>query len=322
MKGASQCAQRFKQLMRKLQKSLGNVSPPAASDPITHALLGILSRDAPEQKARDALERLCASIVDYNEMRVIPPLEMTGALGNFPGARLKCEDISRALNKIFAMHHTVTLENAAPLDRKSLLALLEQIDGLDPYSRARMRLFGFQKHAFPLDSAMLTYARQTQIIDGQCTHDDAQNFLERQTNEGDAPAYFALLRKHAWSELTTAIRRGDIEAISSVPPDRTTRNMLQLIGSGGVIEVERPAGATEPAPEPAPTPPKPSRAKSRRSSSSENRPARSAAEKPKPRAAKPRRKTKKSTARKTKTSRKNASARKTTRRGAARAKSA
>ncbi|RMF84658.1 MAG: hypothetical protein D6744_02700, partial [Planctomycetota bacterium] len=183
MKGATQCARRLKTLMRNLQRNYGNVGAPPVTDPITQMLLGILARDTTETKARDALDRLCATVVDYNELRVIPPLELSDTLGGFPGARIKCEDISRALNKIFALYHVVSLDHVATMDRKSMLALLEDIDGLDPYSRARIRLFAFEKHAFPLDGPMLTYARQVEIIDNKCTHAEAQAFLERHTKD-------------------------------------------------------------------------------------------------------------------------------------------
>jgi hypothetical protein len=201
-------------------------------DPIAQLILGIFSRDMPEPRAREALARLRSMVVDYNELRVVPPLELADLVGNYPDVRTKCEDLSRALNRIFAIEHDVSLERAAAMPRKDQLTYLNRIDGLEAYTRARIRLLGFQQHAIPLDEAMWAYARQKGIVDARCPLEEAQAFLERQVPEGQALEFFALLRKQAWNELGKLVRRQKVERILSVPPDRTSRNMLQQVAAG------------------------------------------------------------------------------------------
>jgi endonuclease III len=230
MRGATECAKRLKQFVSSLRSKVGKVSRPAASDPITQLILGILSRDTPEAKASEGLERLRGTVVDYNELRVIPPIELAATLGDFLDARLKCEDISRALNAVFAEEHTVALDRLADLPRKDVVAELGETDGLDAYTRARIRLLGLGQHAIPLDEAMWALARREGLVDPRCPLDEAQQFLERQVPEDGALEFVALLKKHAWSEMGTAVRKREVERILSVPPDRTSRNMLQLVG--------------------------------------------------------------------------------------------
>jgi hypothetical protein len=224
-----------KSVFGSLRSRLGKVGPPASTDPITQLILGVLSRDAPETKAHEGLERLRGTVVDYNELRVIPPIELAQALHDFPDGRLKCEDISRALNVIFAVEHTVSLDRVAALPKKDSLAYLERVDGLEAYTRARIRLLGFRHHAIPLDEAMWACARAARMIDARCPLVEAQQFLERQISEDDALEFVALLKRHAWSELGAAVRKREVERIRSVPPDRTTRNMLQMITGGGTL---------------------------------------------------------------------------------------
>lgn len=252
MRGATQCAKRLKSLVTMLRAKLGKVSPPSSGDPITQLLLGILSRDVPESKAREALDRIRAVVVDYNELRVIPPLELAELLGDYPDVRLKSEDISRALNSVFAKHHAVTLDHLKDLPKKELLAQLEQIDGLEAYSRARIRLLGLQHHAIPLDEAMWAYARREEIVDGRCPLQEAQAFLERRIAPEDALEFVALLKRQAWTEMASAVRRREVERILSIPPDRTTRNMLQAVGAAARAtattappETPEPAAAAE-----------------------------------------------------------------------------
>ena len=236
MRGATECAKRLKLLFGSLRSRLGKPGHLPSGDPIMQLLLGILSRDTPESKASEGLDRLRATVVDYNELRVIPPIELAETLGDFPDARLKCEDISRALNAIFALEHTVSLERLSGMSRKEAQTYLDKIDGLEAYTRARIRLLGVRQHAIPLDEAMWALARREKIVAAKCTLDEAQQFLERYVAEEDAVDFVALFKKHAWNELGSAVRKGQVERIRSVPPDRSTRNMLQMVSLGVALD--------------------------------------------------------------------------------------
>lgn len=231
MRGATQCAKRLKQLFKRLRDKLGKVDRFDTSSPVSQLILGVLARDLPEAKARQALERLRAGVVDYNELRVVPPIELTEILNDVSKARIKAEDISRALNSVFAREHEITLEHVREMSKKDMLAYLDGIDGLDPYVRARIRLLGLQQHAVPLDEAMWAYARSAEIIDPKCPLDEAQAFLERQIPENDALEFVSLLHAAAWAEFGKAVQKGEVAAIESVAPDRTTRNMLRLVSA-------------------------------------------------------------------------------------------
>ncbi|MFH1746792.1 MAG: hypothetical protein ABIG44_07075 [Planctomycetota bacterium] len=238
MRGATRCAQRLKVLFSSLRTKLGKVRPPSSGDPVAQMILGVLSRDMPESRAHAALDHIRVMVVDYNELRVIPPIELTEMLGDVPDARLKCEDISRSLNSIFALNHVINLDHLAELSGKDMRAWLDQIDGLEAYTRARIRLLGLRQHAIPLDEAMWGYARAQEIVDKRCPLEEAQAFLERQIAEEDALELVALLKRQAWTEMSAAVRDREVERILSVPPDRTARNMLQLVGAEEDLEDE------------------------------------------------------------------------------------
>ncbi|MGD8453191.1 MAG: hypothetical protein PVJ57_15340 [Phycisphaerae bacterium] len=258
MRGATQCARRLRALFNTLRSKLGRVSPPASSDPITQMILGILSRDVPESKARSALDLLRGMVVDYNELRVIPPIELADMIGDYPDVRLKCEDVSRSLNRVFARNHVISLAHLTDQSARDVRAYLDSIDGLEDYTRARVRLLGLQQHAIYLDEAMWAYARQEEIVDKRCSLGEAQSFLERQISPEDALEFVALLGRQAWSEMGAAVRARDVTPIQSVPPDRTTRNMLQLVGAAASAAEEAPPPPAKPAPKAA-KPAKPAR---------------------------------------------------------------
>jgi hypothetical protein len=170
----------------------------------------------------------------------VAPIELAESLAGLPDIRLKCEDLSRALNAVSATEHMVSLDRLREMPKKEVRAYLEQIDGLEAYSRARIRLLGLQQHAIPLDEAMWAYARGRGIVNARCPLDEAQQFLERRIGEQDALEFVALLRKEAWSEMGAAVRKGEVRRIRSIPPDRSSRNMLQLIAPGSFDEPAAP----------------------------------------------------------------------------------
>lgn len=236
MKGATQCAKRVKQVFKSLRTKLGKINPPQTGDPVTQMLIGVLTRDAQEAKAREAIDTLRGMVVDYNELRVIPHGEIANIIGDYPNVRAKSEDISRALNRIFAIEHSVTLDHLAKMSKADAAKYLDAVPGLDAYSRARTRLIGLGHHAIPLDEAMWHYAVTEEMVDPKSDLQEAQSFLERQIGQEEALEFVVLLRKEAWSEFGTAVRKGSVQKIRSIPPDRTTRNMLQMVAQGGLVE--------------------------------------------------------------------------------------
>lgn len=233
-----ECARRLKRLLKSLRSSAGKAVQPAAEDPVTHLILGVFSRDMPENKAREVLERMRAFVVDYNELRVTSPREMAEYIGDYPDGWTKCEDLSRALNRVFAMQHLVTLDHLLGKSRKEARDYLAKLEGLDAYSRARVLLFGLQQHAIPLDEAMWACLRKLHIVDPKASLEEAQAFLERHIDEEDAIEFVTLLRKHAWAECGAAVRSGQAEKIHSIPPKRASKNMLRPITSSGEFEID------------------------------------------------------------------------------------
>lgn len=238
MRGATDCARRLKKAVRTLRARYGNLTAPPAGDPLAQLILGVFTRDMPEARAHEVIERIRSMVVDYNELRVTSPRELAEFVGDYPDAWTKCEDLSRALNRIFAIRHDVSLEWMMSASKKEVREFLARIDGLEPYTRARLRLLALRQHAFPLDEAMWAWARQQRIVDDKCTLEEAQAFLERQVSDKEALEVYLLIRKQAWTELGTAVRKHDVERIRSVPPNRSSRNMLRPMRPDGSTDAD------------------------------------------------------------------------------------
>lgn len=231
MRGATQCAQRLKKQFAAWRNKHGKVTLPTVTDPISQLILGVLSRNMPESKARQVLDALRAQVVDYNELRVIPTYELIEMIGDVPDVNTKAEDILRALNHIFAIEFAVSLDRMRELNKKEAIAYINEIAGLEAYTRARIRLLGLEMHAIPLDEAMWAYARQTEIVDPKCSLEDAHGFLERQISADEALEFVALLQKQAWAQCAAGVRAGEYDRVTSIPPDRASSHMLADVSS-------------------------------------------------------------------------------------------
>src|SRR5262245_45991959 len=131
MRGATEAAKKLRKVFSALKSAHGKVQRPTPTDPITQLLLGIFSRNQPENKAKEIVEQLRALVVDYNELRVIPVGEMCDAVeAKTPEMWRKCEDLSRALNSIFATEHAVSLDRIKAMPRKDARAYLDNVRGL------------------------------------------------------------------------------------------------------------------------------------------------------------------------------------------------
>jgi endonuclease III len=281
MRGATESAKKVKKAFTALKNSLGKIPRSTPTDPITQLLLGIFSRNLPEAKAKEIVDQLRSMVVDYNELRVIPVGELAEAIElRTPDLWRKCEDVSRALNVIFAIEHAVSLDRVKTLPRKDAKAYLDRIPGLEAYTRARIRLLGFEWHAIPLDEAMWAWCIREELVDPKATLEEAQAFLERQIDEADAPDFVALVRKQAWAECAALVRKGQAPRIESAAPDRKSTNMLQAIAGGAAIDepdldleledelVEAPAPSAKKKGAKAAAAEKPAKAKAKKSASS------------------------------------------------------
>lgn len=265
MKGASKCTERVKAHRKTLKKKFAGVELRASLDPISELVLAILSRDVPFRVAHEVLERLRSQVVDFNELRVIPSHELAELINDQTRYRLKADDLNRALNFVFAREFDVTLEPLRALNKKEAIAYLDEVEGLEAYSRASIRLHVLGQHAVPLDAAMWARARELELIDPECPLAEAQGFLERQIPADDGAEFVAMLFEDSWASWGDAVAADEVEPIVSVPREIKSSHMLAHVSgvapigatslsgdpdAGLVVDLEEPMlddrGAVEP----------------------------------------------------------------------------
>ena len=80
MKGGSEYAKRIKKLFQQMVRKFGKPSAAELTDPIEQLVIGILAECTSNHKAQTTFRRIRQQMVDLNELRVTPPLELARLL--------------------------------------------------------------------------------------------------------------------------------------------------------------------------------------------------------------------------------------------------
>lgn len=196
---ASQFEARLKDIVHKLQAEYGPCEQhPTRGDVVEEILLGILGRDTSENKARDALERLRGSMVDYNEMRVAAVADVVDEIGpGFPGVEGKASDLVAALSRIYEQLETLDLTEFKTRPKREAGKWLSEIPGIDVYSLARVMLLCFGAHAVPVNRVALGWLQHHGLFEPSVDVAEAQSILERHVRSSDSMKVFCLLQRLA-----------------------------------------------------------------------------------------------------------------------------
>ncbi len=153
-------------------------------------------------KAAQALKRLEATLVDFNELRACMPDEIVRIIGErYPRAGERALRLRTSLNVVFAREHRVTLEHLAALGRKEAREQLERLDGVPPFVAARVCLMGLSHHVAPVDSRIHRRLIEAKVVGENSTLDEAAALLEKKTRAGELPETYLLLQ--AWADDAT-----------------------------------------------------------------------------------------------------------------------
>ncbi|MBN1489722.1 MAG: hypothetical protein JXA69_07375 [Phycisphaerae bacterium] len=197
MKHGSEYAKRVKRLYNRLRRDSGKSPQVNQTDPLEQLILGILARDVSESKAQSAYARLMGGVVDLNDLRVTPWVEVTDVLQqDLPDAENRARMLVGALNAIYDRCATVTLAFLRGKSVREAREYLRALPGIDEYAAARVVLFGLGGHAIPIDETTVQVFRQEELVGPEATLPEVQSFLERHIRASDAVDFTMLVHRY------------------------------------------------------------------------------------------------------------------------------
>lgn len=122
--------------------------------------------EAGSKHAAAALEKLCAELVDYNELRICLPDETQTMIGvRFPRGQERCERLHATLNAIYNREHGLTLETLLSMPKREARMYLDGLEGITPFIASRVMLLTLGAHAFPVDSRVSGVLDLASLVD-------------------------------------------------------------------------------------------------------------------------------------------------------------
>lgn len=194
MKQGTAYAKRIRQLHHELLKQHGKPPPVDPGDPIEQLLIAILATDCTDSKAVAAYTKLRQQMVDLNEMRVTPAIELAEMFASsLPDAEDKARRIVSVLNDIRRRQDTLDLSFLAQRSRREARDYLESLVGADRFAAARVVLLCLGGHAIPVDNLTLYVLRKEKLVNPTADLAEVQSFLERNVAAADAVEFVMLL---------------------------------------------------------------------------------------------------------------------------------
>jgi endonuclease III len=198
MKFDEEHVRRVKRLWQQLRKGGGHVHLPPVEDPMDQLLEGVFSNYAAESRAHAAVNRLRATVVDLNELRVTPVAEIVEIVGpDFPMCRASAEELNRTMLSLFNRTHKTDLKFLTKQSRRGAETFLNRLDGLGAYTKATILQRCFKAPVVPVDYTMLHFLRKSGCVPADASVEGVQKFLSQQVRESDAMTFYVLLKRHA-----------------------------------------------------------------------------------------------------------------------------
>jgi len=197
MKRGSEYAKKVKRFYNQLVRKFGKPTENDLTDPIEQLVLSILSLCTSATKAQSVYRKVMQSMVDLNELRVTPAMELVQIFGSgFPLAKYKAQCIVDALNAIRQRQDSLDLFFLKQRGRREARDYLESLQGVGRTVAARIMLLSLGGHAIPVDDLALYLLRKEEIIDQDAETAEVQGFLERHISASQAYTFVALLDKY------------------------------------------------------------------------------------------------------------------------------
>jgi endonuclease-3 len=193
MKRGTEYAKRLKKAFQQWSRDYGSVDEPEMTDPLEEVVIAILADCLPREQARALYDKLFEQMVDLNELRVTPAVELAGTLGKkLPLAEQKAERVVSALNDIRRRQDTMDLTFLRQRGRRESREYLESLEGLGKQGTAWVVQLSLGGHAIPVDDLTLYVLRKEELVEPTATAEDVQSFLERHIQASESKQYVLL----------------------------------------------------------------------------------------------------------------------------------
>ena len=192
----------LKKAITRLEKAAPAKKADAPMEPLPRLIRAFLEYDCDEARASIADRKLIENMVDHNELRVTPAIELAALLGvRYPFAESRCSALHRTLQSIFDREHHMKLDRLKELKKTEVRPYLQSLAGITPYVEAAVCVDCFGIVAAPVDTKLLLWLVSKDALPEGLDLKSAQQHIEKHLKATEAEAFFHGARKEIddWS---------------------------------------------------------------------------------------------------------------------------
>jgi len=191
----------LKKTISRLEKA-APAKKPEPVDPLTRLIRAFLEYDCDELRTQAAERKILENMVDFNELRVTPAIELAALLGaRYPFAESRCSALHRTLQSIFDREHHMRLDRVKEMKKAEIRPYFQSLAGITPYVEAAVAVDCFGITAAPVDTKLLLWLISKDALPEGIDIKSAQQIIEKQMKAGEAEEFFHGSRKEIddWS---------------------------------------------------------------------------------------------------------------------------
>jgi len=194
-------------VLRKMISRLVKAAPsrrtaPPPPDPVARLIRAFLEYDCDDARATNAERKFLDNMVDFNELRVTPAIELAALLGvRYPFAESRCSALHRTLQSIFDREHQMRLDRLKEMKKTEIRPYFQSLAGITPYVEAAVCLDAFSVPAAPIDTKLLLWLISKDVLPEGTDIKTAQQIIEKHLKATEAADFFHGSRKEidSWS---------------------------------------------------------------------------------------------------------------------------
>lgn len=192
----------LKKALTRLVKAAPAKKAEAPVEPLPRLIRAFLEYDCDEARASIADRKLVENMVDHNELRVTPAIELAALLGvRYPFAESRCSALHRTLQSIFDREHHMKLDRLKELKRTEVRTYVQSLMGITPYVEAAVCVDCFGIMAAPVDTKLLLWLISKDALPEGTDIKTAQQLIEKHLKASEIEEFFHGARKEIddWS---------------------------------------------------------------------------------------------------------------------------
>src|SRR4029079_2569516 len=153
---------------------------PEVVDPLARLIRAFIEYECDEARSSVAERKILENMVDYNELRVTPAIELAALLGaRYPFAERRCSALHRTLQSIFDREHLMKLDRVKEMKKSEIRPYFQSLAGITPYVEAAIAVDCFGIMAAPVDTKLLLWLISKDALPEGIDIKTAQQYIEK-----------------------------------------------------------------------------------------------------------------------------------------------